>query len=182
MVVLIYIFALFSFGFLYKLIANFSRILLTKHYREKYLQYLAERREDFNLHSHAVKKLFSAADIGDCNLQICEPVGYGRLLTGYTSLFENMAVPRNDAAQLMLNCFSKAEGTFHTRLIECFSPLYWTECLIFLPRKVLSYLGVKNDGFLSRLFQILYWLTAPVLVIFRSEIYGYISQLISKVH
>lgn len=62
-------------------------------------------------------------------------------------------------------------GVYRMRLIESFSPRYWIETVIFLPSRIIQYLGGKSDSLFAKLLQILYWIFTPLLIAVRDKIY-----------
>ena len=78
----------------------------------------------------------------------------------------------------MLKYLAEAKGTFKHRIIENFSPLFWIDCVLFLPRTVLEYMGVDGNGVITKVFQLLYWAAAPLLLVFRDKLSQYILSLI----
>lgn len=174
----IYLLAVVS---VYKLISNIARLIKIKYFRKQYKKFITDGSVDFAQYSYAIKNLFNVAKVADYKVALCELVGFGHIQTGNISVFENMAIYRADIIAVMLGCFSKAEGTFKSRIFECFSPLYWIECIIFLPQKLIEYFGLDEDCVLAKLIQIVYWLTSPLFLMFRDQIYTYITELIGKV-
>ena len=78
----------------------------------------------------------------------------------------------------MTRSLSAAKGIFKSRIFEAFSPLYWINCILFLPRNILTYLGLDADGIMSKILQLLYWITTPLIVAFRDSIYEYIATFL----
>jgi len=170
----------FAVILLYKLLSNFSRMIMTKFYQSKYKRYISSRNFDFTVYTYSIKKLFDHAGVAEGSVPYTQPTGYRHLVSGHAHLFDNMGVINVDVIAMMNSCFSKAYGTYRSRIFECLSPLYWIECIIFLPQKILTYLGVKADGLLVKLIQIFYWIITPLTLAFRADIYSYITELISK--
>lgn len=87
---------------------------------------------------------------------------------------------REDVMALALGMFSKAKGTFRMNMMECISPLYWVQLVVFLPVKLCGYLGISETKAIPKLLQAVYWLSAPLLLIFRSQLYEFIVQLLQQ--
>lgn len=172
-------YALIFFGcaFLYRLITNLSSLIRLNYYSKQYLLYLADPAREFEENAVAVAKLFRASGLTDRMIHFVQPMGYGQLLQGQAYLFSNMENRREDVVDNMRTCFSSARGSFKNRIIENFSPIFWINCILFLPRTVLSYLGVSGESLLTKLFQVIYWIVTPVLVLLRDNIYQYILSL-----
>lgn len=175
------LFLAFATVFSYKIVSNLSRMVMVRYYQDKYTSYISDKNCDFTMYTYSIKKLFNRANVKEGAVTVATPIGGGYTRTSKALLFENMGVLDYGIIAMMNSCFSKAYGTYQTRLLECFSPLYWIECVIFLPQKILAYLGVKDNGILTKSIQLLYWLSLPLITVFRSQIYTYIAELISKV-
>lgn len=65
-------------------------------------------------------------------------------------------------------------------MMECISPLYWVQLVVFLPVKLCGYLGISETKAIPKLLQAVYWLLAPLLLIFRSQLYEFIVQLLQQ--
>lgn len=172
-------YVLIGFGlvFAYRLAVNVSSLFWLNHYYKEYTLYLSDPKRNFEENTSAIKKLFDAAGLTDRMIPVAQPVGYGQIMTGHTMVFSNMANRREDVVGNMLSCFATARGTFKNRIIENFSPIFWVNCVLFLPRTVLKYLGVSGDSIFSKLLQLTYWAVTPFLILLRDEIYQAILLL-----
>lgn len=164
---------LFALGcaFAYRLICNVRALLWLNFYSKKYRQYLENTEMGFAENEAAVTKLFKEAGLTDRQIPFVQPMGYGQILQGHTLLFSNMENRREDVVGNMLSCFASARGAYKSRIIENFSPIFWVNCVLFLPRSILAYLGVSTNSFFSKIFQLIYWLATPLLVLFRDNLY-----------
>lgn len=165
----------------YRIVFCVSGYIRTVYYEKKYKAYLAGDGEVFTLYAASVQKLFKQAEIPAPLLPLCEPVGYGKIRTANVSVFENMANKRQDTVYHMANSFIRAKGYFRMCLLECISPLYWVQLVVFLPGKMLGYVGISSDKMISKFLQIAYWLLTPLFLCFRTQIYDFIIQLLQNV-
>ena len=166
-------------AFLYRLTVNASALIWLNHYEKRYTQYLQDVTLGFTENTAAVTKLFKSADLTDRIIPVVQPVGFGQVLQGQTSLFNNMANRREDVVSNMIACFSTARGTFKNRITENFSPIFWINCILFLPRTVLEYLGISGESLIAKLLQLVYWVAAPLFALLRDEIHQFILTLIN---
>lgn len=165
----------------YRICSNLTRLLQTSHYEKVYLTKLASNSlVEFGEYQPVVQKLFSLAVVPDFAVANVFSVGYGLLGTANTSAFHNMDVPHKDIVNAMRSSFSTAKGTFRMRLYESFSPLYWFETLLYLPSRLLAYIGLSAESTASRFLQVLYWLVTPLLLLCRSNLYQHISSLFNQ--
>lgn len=165
--------------FTYRLATNISNLIRINVYRKKYNQYLANQDPDFAENIIPIVHLFKIAGLSDITIPCVRPVGYGKLFEGHASLYKNLNVIQDDIVPGVLLCFSEAVGVFKHRIRETFSPLFWIQCVIFLPQKALAYVGVNGDSVIVKIMQLLYWLATPCLLIFRDNISQYILSLLS---
>jgi len=81
--------------------------------------------------------------------------------------------------------FNEAIGYYRDRTVEAFNPLYWVETLIYLPRTLLSYIGVNPENVVVKSLQVLYWLISPIVtylyVAYESQIDNLLNDLIERV-
>lgn len=141
------------------------------------MKYITERKTNFSIYTASVVKLFRQAKVKESYVADVDYVGFGQVKTCQASVFENMAILREDVVSSMLNSFAKAEGTYRMNLLECFSPIYWIQVIVFLPQKIFEYIGISEEKVISRVLQVVYWALTPALILFRSELYEFIISL-----
>ena len=165
----------------YRIVFCLSGFLRTIYYEKKYKEYLSGNGKDFSFYSTAVKKLFHQASVQDIAVSFTERAGYGYFRNCETSLFLNLSNTREDVVDGMKKCFLEAKGTFLTRFLECFSPLYWIQVVVFFPRKICEFFEISEKSIASKILQMIYWIAAPLLLVFRNELYQFIVHLIQQV-
>lgn len=175
-----YLVICFACIFVYRLATNISAFIRISYYDKEYTMYLSHPERDFTKNTTAVVHLFKKSGMTDLRIPYVQPMGYGQILQGHTSFFSNIDNRREDVVANMIKCFSEAKGTFKYRILENFSPLFWIERVLFLPRTILEYLGVDGNSLIVKLFQLLYWIITPFLIFFRGNIYQHIISLIGQ--
>lgn len=163
----------------YKLLLNISALIRLYIYRRKYQKFLEKQNFDFSVHTASLVHLFKQASIKEYAVPYAQPAGAGYVSTGRASIYDNLSSLREDVVTSVIHSFLVAKGTFTHRIFETLSPLYWINCVIFLPRRIYEYLGIDADKLSCRVIQLLYWVLTPLLLTFRDHIYQYISALIS---
>jgi hypothetical protein len=163
----------------YKFANNLSLLLRTIYYSKKYDAYLRNIAVGFTTYIPMVTKLFETAGVVESYFAVAESVGYGYIHTEKVPHFLNMANRREDIVGATLRSFGQAKAIFRSRLIETFSPLFWIRTLLFLPRHLFLYLGVKADSVFVKIVQVIYWIATPLLIAFRDNIYHYLAMLLS---
>lgn len=165
---------------LVKAFLNLSRLSEAKMLRERYENSLKEGVDVFSEYIPRAKKLFRDAGLSDVKIPTMQPVGYNKVVSINASLVENLGIRRADFVASTLPLFDEMVGVFKMRLKDSISPRYWIETVLFLPQKAMLYIGIKENAF-SKILQIVYWVAAPLLVAFRSDVYEYIAELFSQV-
>ena len=132
-----------------------------------------------------VIKLFKEAEVQDGTLPFVEPAGYGFVSQGVASVFDNFPSKREDIVQVTIRMFQEAIGVYRTRTLEAINPLYWIELVVFLPQKVLKYLGVSAESLLTRVITLLWWVTSVVaaflFALYRPDVEALVKAILGKI-
>lgn len=84
----------------------------------------------------------------------------------------------------MIAKFHEAIGVYKSRLLETFSPIYWIEFAINLPKKILEYLGIAPESIVIKIFQLIYWIVGAVLgflyALYKPEIQTLVKDWLSN--
>jgi hypothetical protein len=105
-----------------------------------------------------VRQLFRVASLQGFRMPYVEALGYGQLMSGQLNPVDNLDNLREDVVSTNIRLIEQAIGIRKTRSIQSFNPIFWLECIIYLPAKLLAFLGVKGDNTLVKLLQIVWWL------------------------
>lgn len=165
---------------LFRLLTSVSGYIRTKYYERKYMDYLSHKIDSFTEYTAPIVKLFKEANVDDSSVAVADPVGFGYIRTGNASVFQNMAVLRTDVAAMVQRSFKKAIGTYRSRIIECFSPLFWVKYVLYLPSHILEYIGLDANSVTTKIIQVVYWILTPLLIVCRTELYELIVQLLTQ--
>lgn len=152
-----------------KVIYNFYYFLLAKWFLKKYKYYIEENRKDFYISNNRqrIVQLFKKSNIKDTHRSHVESLGLGYVGTSSISLFENISGLREDIVNLVFANLQEACSVFRSRILESFNPVYWGELIIFLPKNILVYLGVKPEKIIIKIFQIFYWIIGVISVVIK---------------
>jgi hypothetical protein len=167
-IMLIKTISLIIFIVLIKVVYNLYYFISVKRYFKKYQEYI-DNKKDWYIQGHRQKiiKIFEKANLRDCVIPNIEPMGYGYVNTNGISLFNNIAILENDIATQVVKYLKESEYVYKTRMFDAINPVYWIESFVFLPKIILQYLGVKIEGLIIKIFQIVWW-----LIVFVSTIIG----------
>ncbi len=168
-----------------KFILNLSKLIQTKKYLKRYKANLPEQGWEVMEDKPQIVKLLQGAGIKDSSVAHVEPIGYGRIVTGNVSVFDNLFNSRQDVVVNVLAMFHQAIGVYRSRVYETFNPLYWLEAGINLPRHLSTYLGVSPESVVTKLAQIAWWLILTlggfVYALYKPQAEAIIKAWLSKV-
>lgn len=145
----------------YKFLINLSHYLRIKKLHKYFSDFVEKKRTDMNLYKQEVISLFKKAHIKDVKTPVSEPIGFGQVVNANVSVFSMFPSLRPVFAMESLNMFEEAEGVFRKNMIDCVNPLYWIELILFLPKSLLSYLGLPSEATAYKLLNVLFYLVAP---------------------
>ena len=136
---------------LLKVVLNASKYVQCRRHLEKYRRYLANEDTAWPwIESKAlVLRLLRGAGIEDAYRPNSELAGYMQVAAGTVSVLANLHLKRPDIVNTVLDMLHQALGVYRSRTLEAFSPIYWLELIVNLPRHVLSGLGASPDGMLA---------------------------------
>ena len=129
-----------------KILLNSYRLYRCKKLFNLYNQYLINPEWSFVQHKHEVIRIFQNANIDDSYIPFVKPAGFGMISHGKAQLFHNIDLRNEDVVSLMTKKFNEAIGVYKSRMKDAINPFSWLEFIIFLPKHMLSYLGVKPES------------------------------------
>lgn len=170
-IILIFV-VLFSCKLIFSII-DFLNIL---RYKNLYYAYIGKKNNKIFQYKTACINLFKKINISDAKIPISQKTGYGQIANFTTSLFANFPDNTNLFATETFRIFEDAIGIYRHRIIECFSPRYWINIIIFLPKNILTYLNVSADSIFIRICQIIYWIIGTLITLFSNDIANFIKS------
>lgn len=168
---------------LFKVIYNLYYFLLAKKYLKEYLNYV-KNQNNWSIRENRQKiiKVLEKAGIEDSDQPVTEPAGYGFVRSSSFSVFKNIAVLRRDVVEIINGDLREAVNVYKSRIFESFNSIYWVELIIFLPRVLLSYLGVSAGSIFIKIIQLLWWILAfastLVGIFFNKEFSAWIGKFL----
>lgn len=133
-------------------------------------------------HKNQIINYIKNSGVKDKYIPVVQPLGYGQLASSSVSVFSNILNPRQDIAQIVMESLLEAKGNYLSKFINSFNPFYWIRIIIFIPKYLFSYLGLKEESIIIKIFQIIYWVIAVVftflIAIFPEEIKNFIFSII----
>ena len=163
-----------------KLFINASKYFQAKYLRRKYQESLTIKGKNFDEYIPQAKKLLVDIGAGKMAIPIAQRLGYQQIATSRAVIVDNLSSARSDIVGVALSLFDETVGTYRMRMLDSISPVYWIETLIFLPARALTYLGFASDSIISKLFQFIYWIATPLLIVVRTELYQQLLFLLQQ--
>lgn len=162
-----------------KFFLNLCKYISARRLRKKFAEIQYEGKS-FSEYIPASKKLFEDVGLRNASIPFVQPLGLGQISSGHANVPDNLNNSTPAFVQASMGLFNQTVGTYKMRMFESFSPRYWIELVIFLPKRIVEYLGGAPDGLFAKLLQIIYWFATPILIAFRSYIYEIILTFIQQ--
>lgn len=143
-----------------------NKLTQTKKYHKIYQDYISEQPEGFNFSRHkpAIIELFKKANLKDFVVSKMEPAGYGMMKTFNIKGFDNIHYGDYEVTQNVLLKFQEAIGVFEQKRKESFSPFFWIESIVFLPKNMINYISPgSTEGGLTKVLQLIFWISMVLL-------------------
>ena len=173
---------IFLFILILRSLINAVRYLQTKDYLDQYFEWLRDKTWNYIEKRAKAISLLHNANIKDLRVENVELAGYGLVSTSTISVFDNFPHDRKDIASAMIKKFHEAMGVYKQRIWESFSPLFWIQWLIYLPRNIFRYLDLNPERIIIKIVQIVYWilglLISLIWILYHEEITTKAKQII----
>lgn len=123
---------------------------------------------------------FQKAHIKPHTFSFMERLGYGYVHPASANYYDNIFFPNEEIFGWVNESFTIARGYYKNRMFESFNPMYWIRLIIFLPKNIISYLGLNTDTIFTKIFQIIFWIIdSIIIVVYQDEITTFIKNLFS---
>lgn len=167
---------------IYNLI-NFLRYpIIEKHLLYTYSSDSSQKMKSMT-HKTQIVNYIKNAGVKDKSIPVVQTLGYGQLASSSVSIFDNILNSRQDIAKIAFECLLEAKGNYWSRFINSFNPFYWLRVVIFIPKNIFLYFGVKESSIFIKIFQLLYWFIATIctflIAIFPEEIKQFILSILN---
>ena len=150
---------------------------------KKYLDAMSSKAKyEGDIYSKKIEiiRLFDRAGVSHLCFPDVSFAGYGNFARQIVDPLDNLFnIDERIVGSVMLS-FESAIGEYHQRMLNSINPLYWIRTLIFLPRTIFEYLGVKPDSVIVKLFQIIYWILNVIYAVYSDRINPLIQSLLSN--
>lgn len=134
-------------------------------------------------HKNTIISYIKHSGIKDKFIPFSQPLGFGQIANGNVSVFENILNPRQDIAYTVTDLLLEAKGNYWSKFVNSINPFYWLRIILYIPKFVLSYIGISPDSIFIKIIQLIYWLlgiTFTVLTsVFPEEVKNFILSIIN---
>jgi hypothetical protein len=110
-----------------------------------------------------------------------EAMGLGMVATGTLSVMQCFPSNLEGIAHSQLRMLDTMVGAYRRRTLEALNPLWWVESIVFLPQRLLMFVGLPGDKALAKFILVLWWIvtttTGVAWAIFEDEIRESVRQI-----
>jgi len=165
--------------FILKIVYDISYFFMCKYYFYRYIKWIKNNKGNIPSKSMIIE-LFKKTNVPNSTIPILEDVGYGRLMQTTGNLFDNIFSKRNDIVSMVYQNFTECKAILKTNIILNFSPVYWINFIIFLPNKILYYLGINEKSILNKIFLVIYWILVFIFGIYKTQLKNVLMQILNN--
>ena len=142
--ILITLIGVFAFCVAYKFFSNHIRQQKAMALKKKYIDWVTNEDSvpDMETYQYDIIELFKAAKVKNVRLSLSSR---GMHKDIDIALFDNLLQRRTGIIREVLDAFDFAIGYYRSSKRKAISPLYWIESIIFLPKKIIEYIGADLE-------------------------------------
>lgn len=130
-----------------KAVLNFYKLKRLLKLEAAYKNYINHDTSwDFHEKKQEIITLLKGAGLKSSCVPYLKPADFGFVTKHNLDLFDNLAFNNEDINLLILSNFRQAAGVYKKRLLDSINSLYWLEVIIFLPQKVIDYIGFNGES------------------------------------
>lgn len=131
-------------------------------------------------YQHELIDLLKRAEIQDRRLPISIPIGFGYISNTTTSVFDNLFVNDSEISPIVGQFFNQAKGVYKLRMKQSFSPFYWIDLIVFLPKTLSRYFGIESNSAILKITNIVYWIISFFVFVYTEQIQIFFQSFLSK--
>ncbi len=172
---------IFLIIFLYKILKNLYNLYRVKTIRYYFLTIFTNKVNNKVYETKdEILKLFKDAGVEDSLFPVTQRAGFGLVNSFEASTFKVYPSNLEIFAGAQLQMFDYSIGVYKKRIFECFSPLYWFELIIFLPKTIFEYLGLNTESIFVKFLNLIYWIVGLLFGIFKENIFTFLFSYLPK--
>ena len=139
-------------------------------------------KQKAQMHKNTILNYIKYSGIRDKHIPITHPTGYGQIVSGNISIFDNVLNQRQDIASIVFELLLEARGNYWSKFINSINPFYWLRIILYIPKYLSSYFGINTESLFVKIFQLVYWLLGIVFAllttVFTEEVKNFIMSFI----
>lgn len=143
----------------------------------------AELKIKAKTHKNVILNYIKFSGIKDRYIPISQALGFGQIANVNISIFENLLNPRQDIASAVMELLLEAKGNYWSRFVNSINPLYWFRIILYLPKNIISFLGMDTENTIVKILQLIYWFIGIIftilLSVFPEEIKNFLLSLVN---
>ena len=129
-----------------------------------------------------VKDYIKNAGVPDKTIPVSQSIGFYQIANSNASILTNITSNRQDISSAAYELLLEAKGIYWSRFINSINPLYWLKIVLYIPKYILSYLGLNADSIIIKISQLIYWIFGILFTIaisvFSDEVKSFILSFI----
>ncbi|MFQ7092178.1 MAG: hypothetical protein ACLRQ8_10255 [Coprococcus sp.] len=169
----------------YKFLSNLLHCLRIRKLHQYFCEFMKQQRDNMNLYRQEVLSLFEKAHIKDVKIPVSERIGNSQIANWTASTFSMFPSLRPAFSSTALNMFEEAEGVFRKNMIDSINPFYWIDLIIFLPKTLLSYLGISSETSTYKICNVLltfiWWVFEVFLIYYKPQLQQFLVELVRNI-
>lgn len=167
--------------FIYKFLKNSYNLYRIKKIQFYFLTIFTDKVDNrvYETKDEAIN-LFKNAGIEDSFFPISQPIGFGQVANSNTSTFTNYPSNLNIFVAAELKMFNRAIGIYKKRIKECFNPFYWIDTVLFLPKTIFQYIGIRPGSIFVKISNLIYWLFTFFISLFKEDLSTFILSYLPE--
>ena len=168
----------------YKFLSNITCYFRCKKLQQTFVDWLADRSASCSQHRSEVISLFKRARVKDSYIPITQPTGFFQLASFNASVFQSFPSDIEVFANATYRKFQEAIGFYKFEALNTFNPLSWIDSILFLPKNLLLYIGLREEKTSFRLSNVLltclWWCILWAIALFDAEFKTFLITLLGK--
>lgn len=177
-----YLLSILIVHFIYNLIHLLRAIYLEKLYLNWLKDTDNKKYQKIYEYKFFLKEVIKITGVrNDYTTTFVEPLGFGQIKTSKLNVIENFPNNNSDMVNNILRLISEIKGVLKERLWGTINPIYWLNAIIFLPQKILKYLGLKESSITAKILNLLWWFIAIPIAILQEYFSDKLKTLIEKI-
>jgi len=164
-----------------KFVLNLHDWLRIRTLSKYHMEWLSDKRDNLHLYKQEIINLFKKAHVKNVYTPVSQPTGFGQISNMNADVFTMFPSKLQIIAYPAISMFFEAEGVFKKNMFNSLNPIFWIEFILFLPKELLTYLGINPETTAFKLCNVLltffWWLCGTAFALFKPQLQQFIIKL-----